>query len=347
MSVASQAPTEMRFESEVRSEQRALPLSQALAARFTYHTEAQWRERVDAGAVTRNGQPACADDLVQTGDRIVYVVRDYHEPAVPTHFEILFEDEEFLVAGKPAGIPVHHTGTIFWNTFASVLRRSTGNEELVPMHRLDRDTSGAMLFAKSQDTSVRYQKNLGRILLRKVYLAVVRGDFAQTIAGLRNVATEPGRNALSDGSLDVSIPLREQPGNEVRVQMVPDFVAGKPCRTVFRSLGPDAGGANSLVECELFTGRKHQIRAHLAALGHPILGDCIYSHGGKYYLKRCNEPLDAEDIAVLGAAQQLLHAWRIQLQLPSWREARWFESRIWSEELRQAIGARSLTGSPM
>jgi 23S rRNA pseudouridine1911/1915/1917 synthase len=317
-------PNEMRFESEVRSEQRNLPLCKALAARFTYHTIEQWRERIEAGDVLHKGEVATPEQLVHTGDSVTYIVRNYTEPSVPTHYEILYEDEEFLVAGKPAGVPVHHAGSIFWNTFASILRRGTGNPELVPMHRLDRDTSGVMLFAKSTDTSIRYQKNLHRIMLRKLYLAVVDGDFS----------TAP----LTDGVLDVQIPLLEQPGSAIKVQMIPDPENGKACRTVFRPLGTALGERPiSAIECELFTGRKHQIRAHLAALGFPILGDCIYSHEGRFYLKRCDTPLTPEDFAILGAPMQMLHAWKIELQLPSWREPRWFTSKLYTPEMGVAL----------
>lgn len=319
-------PTEMRFESEVRSEQRNLALCDALVARFTYHSREEWCERITQGLVLRNGAPASPSEIVNTGDRITYIVRDYKEPSVPTHYEVLYEDEEFLVAGKPAGVPVHHTGSIFWNTFTSILRRGTGNPELVPMHRLDRDTSGVMLFAKSTDTSLRYQKSLSHIVLRKLYLAVVEGD----------IRTLP----LQDGIADVQIPLREQAGNAIRTQMIPDIENGKACRTVFRPLGTAlANRPISAVECELFTGRKHQIRAHLSALGFPILGDCIYSHGGAYYLKRCHEPLSDADYAVLGARTQMLHAWKLELRLPSWGSSRWIESRLWTSEMGEVLAS--------
>jgi len=326
------APGEMRFESEVRSEQRNLPIAEALAQRFTYHSRQEWEARVLAGDVLYNDSPASPEQVVNTGDRLLYIVRNYSEPSVPTHYEILFENEEFLVVGKPAGVPVHHTGSIFWNTFASILRRALKLEELIPMHRLDRDTSGVMLFAKSQDTSKRYQKSLQHIVLRKIYLAVVDGDFP-----LAETTTLPPGATWLEGRLQVTIPLRELAGQAIRVQMVPDFETGKPCLTTFRLLQHTTNSAGtrrvSIVECELGTGRKHQIRAHLAALGYPILGDVIYNHGGQYYLKRCDTPLDAEDYQVLGARMQMLHAWKLELQLPGMREPKIFESRIFTDEM--------------
>jgi len=306
---------EMRFESEVRSEQRGLPISVALAQRFTYHSESEWQQKVLQGDVLCNGQVAVVEQRVEYKDQIVYIVRDYHEPEVPTHYEILQDDEEFLVVGKPAGVPVHHTGTIFYNTFTSILRRATGYDELVPMHRLDRDTSGVMLYAKSQDTSKRYQKSLEHIVLGKIYLAVVRGDFPE-------------------GIQEVQLPLTEKSDAEIRCRMVVD-PNGKACHTRFTKLGAwtSAQGPLSVVQCELFTGRKHQIRAHLSALGHPIVGDPLYQFEGRYYLKRCEQPLVDADFVALGAHSQMLHAWKLELNLPGRRDVKIFESRLWEAEM--------------
>lgn len=300
----------MFFESVVRPECEGKELLQALAGRFTYHSASEWEGKLLAGDVLVNGVPAAADFRVHRGDKIRYRVLGYSEPEVDTSFKKIFEDEEFLLVEKPAGIPVHHTGRIFYNTFIGVLRRAFRNEELTPMHRLDRDTGGLMLFAKTSDTAARFQRHLDRILLRKFYLAVVPGEFPE--------------------SCDCKISLSERKASEIRSQMFPN-PEGKNCRTLFRRLkifeaefGRNSGKF-SLVEAELLTGRKHQIRAHLAALGFPILGDRIYSHGGFYYLKLAKGPLSAEDYAVLGAKFQMLHAYKVVLELPYWDEPRTFE----------------------
>lgn len=314
----------MRFESIVRPDHKGLILSQYLCQRFTYHSAQEWAAHVEAGRVTLNGVVALGEEAVRPGDRIVYTVQGYSEPEVPTHFERIWEDDEFLLVGKPAGAPIHSTGRIFFNTFTSVLRRAFANEELQPLHRLDRDTSGIMLFAKSHDTASRYQKNLERMLLRKIYRVVVTGEF-------------PAEETVCE------LALRESPESAVRDQML-HFNDGKACKTIFRRLAVIQGpsGPLSVLDAELVTGRKHQIRAHLHALGFPVLGDRIYSHEGRYYLKMVQGPLSEEDYAVLGAHHQMLHAHRVFLRLPYEQEPQWFFSNCYTDEMAMLLSGCGL-----
>jgi 23S rRNA pseudouridine1911/1915/1917 synthase len=323
----------MFFESEVRPEQNGRPLLDSLAERFTYHSREEWSQKISRGLVTVNGNPATLETLGYRGDKVVYHVENYSEPDVPTHYSTLFEDEEFLLVAKPAGVPVHHTGRIFYNTFTAIIRRGFDCETATPMHRLDRDTGGLMLFAKNADTASRFQKHLDRILLRKFYLAVVPGEFPE-------------------GEVRCDFPLAENPAAPVRIKMYHD-PAGKACTTIFRRLAVLPGAAagsvagkpsHSLVECELVTGRKHQIRAHLAELGFPIVGDRLYSHDGKFYQKMSGGGcLSEEDFVTLGAHHQMLYAYKVQLQLPYWDTPRVFSDFNFDAEMAAALAQVDLT----
>ncbi len=312
----------MLFESAVQPEHHGKFLLESLTARFTYHSREEWISKIEGGFVSLNGRTASLESVVSRGDKVVYRVENYSEPEVPTHFETVFEDDEFLLLGKPAGVPVHHTGKIFYNTFTAIVRRAFDNEELMPLHRIDRDTSGLLLFAKNRDTASRFQKHLDRILLKKTYLAVVPGAFPEEVR--------------------CEIALAEKRESAIKLKMYPSE-NGKPCLTLFRrkclfedKLG-NLCGTFSLVEAELVTGRKHQIRAHLAALGFPIVGDRLYSRDGVYYLKMLETPLTETDIQNLGSAVQMLHAYRFLIQLPYWKEARLFESREFSPEMKKIL----------
>ncbi|MCK9183144.1 MAG: RluA family pseudouridine synthase [Fibrobacteraceae bacterium] len=319
----SEVPKTLFFESTVYSEHRGLSFLEELCKRFTYHSAEEWKAKIESGCVTLNGNQAKAHDVVQTKDKVVYRVENYTEPPVPTDFETLFEDDEFLIVAKPAGIPVHHTGHIFYNTFTGVVRRAFDNDELSPMHRLDRDTGGIMLFAKTRDTAARFERNLDCILLRKKYLAVVRGNF------------------LTEEFL-CEQPLREDPSSEIRLKMYP-FADGKPCKTKFRKLGHfETPVANvpvpfSVVEAELLSGRKHQIRAHLSSLGFPVVGDKLYSFDGFYYKKLIKEGLSNADFVALGARTQMLYAYKAFIRLPYWSEGRWFSSLKFTPEMNDVI----------
>ncbi|MCQ2063115.1 MAG: RluA family pseudouridine synthase [Fibrobacter sp.] len=340
----SKAPSDMYFESVVRPEQNNRFLLDSLCERFTYHSREDWIDRLTRGLVTLNGQVATVESIAHTDDKVVYHVENYTEPEVPTDFTTVFEDDEFMVVAKPAGTPVHHTGHIFYNTFAAIVRRATDCDTATPMHRLDRDTGGLMLFAKYAESAARFQKNLDRILLRKFYLAVVEGEFPE-------------------GEMHCEFPLREVDDDPIRLRMH-HVEGGKPCHTVFKRIavlpGSSGSGTNgssdcgsnsgsngssgsskntrTLVEAELITGRKHQIRAHLAELGFPIVGDRLYGHGGVYYEKMARGGgLTEEDFQVLGAHSQMLYAYKAEIQLPYWREPRTFESHDFPDEMKRVV----------
>lgn len=335
-------PSDMYFESVVQPEHEGWLLLDSLCKRFTYHSRELWGEKIAGGFVAVNGETATLETVAHRGDKVVYHVTNYTEPEVPTDFKVVFEDDEFMLVAKPAGVPVHHTGHIFYNTFTSIVRRGTDYETATPMHRLDRDTGGLMLFAKYAESAARFQKNLDRILLKKFYMAVVRGDFA--VEG--TPAGEP---------VDCTMPLREDPADRLRLRMH-HFEDGKPCHTRFRKVGvgelsQPVGGETkySVVEAELLTGRKHQIRAHLAELGYPILGDRLYSFDGIYYEKmsrswsrdpsidNSEEGLSAEDLKALGGKSQMLYAYKVEIRLPYWKESRVFDSQDYPADMAELV----------
>ena len=317
------APSDMFFESEVRPEYEGRLLLDSLSDRFTYHSREDWIDRLTRGLVTINGNVANVSTIAHRGDKVVYHVENYSEPEVPTDFETVFEDDEFILVAKPAGVPVHHTGRIFYNTFAAIIRREFDSETATPMHRLDRDTGGLILFARYGETAARFQKNLDRILLRKYYLAVVRGRFPE-------------------GEVDCKMPLREDPEDPIRLRMH-HFEDGKECHTRFKLVRPlkcpEIGPELSLVEAELLTGRKHQIRAHLAEMGYPIVGDRLYYRNGIYYEKLSRGlTLTDEEYKELGAHNQMLYAYKVELQLPYWDKPRVFESHAFPEDMAKLLG---------
>lgn len=363
-------PSDMYFESVVQPEHEGWLLLDSLCARFTYHSQMDWADKLSRGLVTINGEVANASTVAHKNDKVVYHVENYTEPEVPTNYEIVFEDDEFMLVAKPAGVPVHHTGRIFYNTFTSIIRRGTDYETATPMHRLDRDTGGLMLFAKYAESAARFQKNLDRILLRKFYVAVVRGDFMKELpSGASAKYVNVGEDDFG-AYVDCKMPLREDSEDRIRIRMH-CMEDGKVCHTRFRVLkcgelprstalaAESAASAASssapekftVVEAELLTGRKHQIRAHLSEMGFPILGDRLYSFDGKFYEKMTDKVAEArargelsqedalseEDYAILGGRSHMLYAYKAEIQLPYWKEPRLFTCENYPEDMAKLV----------
>ncbi|NTV13497.1 MAG: RNA pseudouridine synthase [Desulfobulbaceae bacterium] len=246
---------------------------------------------------------------------MTYHAKDFREPETPRFFEPIMQTAELLLVGKPAGIPVTRTGLIVRNTFINLLRNHFG-DDLHPLHRLDRETSGLLLCARGSAACRKYQRHQPPPMTGKYYLAVVFG----TLPTGATICSEQ--------------PLATRADSPVRCRMWPE-TTGKACRTFFHILATT--GDFSLVLAELQTGRRHQIRAHLAHLGQPVVGDKIYSHEGHYFLKRIAGELEEADYLRLGSHNQLLHAWALRLHRPGHPERLYF-SQLFSEEFRDYLG---------
>lgn len=291
----------------------ARPLLELLVARFPYHPENRWRELLKLGLVTVNGRAGSPEQMAGPGDQLGYLAAGFTEPEVPTCFEPVMETADLLLVGKAAGTPVVRTGLIVRNTLVNLLRRHYG-EDIHPLHRLDRETSGLILCARNREACQRRQHSQPPLISGKYYLAVVQGRVAV-------------------GSHQSNQPLAVRPDSPVRCRMWPES-GGKPCQTIFHTLA--AGATASLVLAELITGRRHQIRAHLAQLGHPVIGDKIYSHDGHYFLKRVAGELSSVDFQELGATNHTLHAWAMRLT-QSGCPAKLCFSRLFSADLRRYL----------
>ncbi len=230
-------------------------------ARYRHSTPEEWLNRLEQGQILLDGEPAHAQTPLCEHQSLSYYRQPWQEPVVPLEFEVLYEDEDIWAVAKPSGLPVLPGGGFLEHTLLHQMRQRYPNEVPVPVHRLGRGTSGAMLIAKSRSARELLSKQFRERSLSKVYRALIG---AATVDELSDRFTchypigklpYPGLSHLY-GHLPGGLPSQSD------------------CTIVQRR--PDS----TLVEVSILTGRPHQIRIHLAAAGYPLLGDPLYAPGG-------------------------------------------------------------------
>lgn len=274
-------------------------ISSFLSARLASLHQAQLPQLFEQNLVSVDGQIASAEQALAVAQQVEISLPEHYEEPVDIQWRKLWENDEILAVYKPHLLPVSRTTRNLYNTLISLVRRQTPYEEAHLLHRLDTETAGIILLAKTKAADKKWKPQLDKLINKKIYQAWVAGT--------------PKWDELS-----FACELSEKIGSSIRSQMyVVDpaesklYSKPKQSKTLFRVLCREQD--KSLIECELITGRKHQIRVHLAHLGHPIIGDKIYSKAGRYYLKRLQGPLEQADFKALGSEYQMLTAVRMEI----------------------------------
>jgi 23S rRNA pseudouridine1911/1915/1917 synthase len=249
---------------------------------------------ISDGRLTVDGEPVRANAIVAEGSEVRLDVPEPVAldlaPAPEIPLRIVYEDDDLLIVDKPAGLVVHpshghHDGDTLVN---ALLARAGGSEyggiagvaRPGIVHRLDRDTSGLLMVAKHDAAQASLMAQLKARRVGKTYLALVAGSVSAAV----------GR---------IEAPVGRDPKHRTRMAVVPD---GRPSITGYRVR--ERFAAWTLLELDLVTGRTHQIRVHLDAIGHPVAGDPVYGTGTS---RRGPDGLD----------RLFLHAWRLELAAPA------------------------------
>ena len=247
---------------EYRVDADRVRLDQFLVGRHPGLTRAQLQKLISVGHVTLNGVPVRASQRVKSGDLVSLTIPPPREVAIvpqslPLH--LVYQDTEIVVLDKPAGIPVHpgpgHPDRTIVNGLLALCPDIQGiGGEIRPgiVHRLDKDTSGLMMVAKTHAAHQSLSQQIKSRAVTKGYLALAVGKVGP-----------------STGLIDA--PIARDPRNRKRMAVV---VGGREARTRYRTLEYPPG--HSLIEVFLETGRTHQVRVHLAYLGNPLHGDDVY-----------------------------------------------------------------------
>lgn len=260
-----------------------------LAASFGHAGPEEWRARIAAGQVRLDGAATTAETTLRAGQWLAWDRPPWIEPPAPCDAAVLHEDALLLAVAKPRGLPTMPGGGLYLeHTLLTVVRRRA--PEASPMHRLGRDTSGVVLFARTAAAARIVQAAFRGRQVEKTYLALCSGHPAT-------------------GDFTVEAPIGEvaHPLLGTVHAAAPD---GRPSRSHVRVLERRGGGGappEALVEVQIETGRPHQIRIHMAFAGHPLVGDPLYGPGGV--------PRPGSQ-ALPGDPGYLLHAARLALDHP-------------------------------
>ena len=289
-----------------------LRLDQALAHLLPEHSRSRLSQWVRQERVRVDGRAALPREKVWGGERLqVDPAADprtlaYRAQDIP--LSIVHEDEALIVIDKPAGLVVHPGSGNWEGTLLNALLQHAPALAEVPragiVHRLDKDTSGLLAVAKTLAAQTDLVRQLQARTVSREYIAIARGRVAH------------------DGSVEA--PIGRHPVSRTRMAVV---ARGKPARTHYRVVARYA--AATQLACSLETGRTHQIRVHLASIGHPLVGDPVYGRRG------AKEPIRFD--------RQALHAHRLALVHPLSRATVRWEAPL-PEDMRTLIAA--LEGVP-
>ena len=278
----------------------------ALARALPQFSRARLKAWIDAGRVALDGRAAAPTARVRGGEQVV--VRAEADPREMAFLpeaialSIVDEDDALLVVDKPAGLVVHPGSGNWDGTLLNALLHHAPQLAGVPragiVHRLDKDTSGLLVVAKTLTAQTALVRQLQARTVTREYLALATGD--------------------TPGGGTVDAPIGRHPTRRTTMAIV---ATGKPARTHFAVL--ERFGVATLLRCRLETGRTHQIRVHLASLGHPLVGDPAYGRKGPVPFSR-----------------QALHAARLGLAHPLTGRACAWESPLPRDFLELVSGLR-------
>jgi len=270
-------------------------LDRYLSQTFTYLSRNEWQRKISDGALLLNGKKAKASTAIPRESRLSYDIGDYEERPVNTHYRVVHNDPHMMVVDKPPNIPVHTSGKYFNNTLIKLIRRDFPEDHLNLVNRLDRETSGLIVLAKHSEAHRRLAAQFTRQKIQKTYITYVFGEVA-------------GEKFLVDA------PIAPHGSRVVRIRMGVDKKEGRSAITHFEVISRKNGFTKLF--CYPRTGRTNQIRVHLAHIGHPLVGDKLYSGNDEDFLSFIENGNTPKILGRVIMERHALHAWRLVFAHP-------------------------------
>ncbi|MBN1500438.1 MAG: RluA family pseudouridine synthase [Spirochaetes bacterium] len=289
-------------------------LDRFISGKLDFFTREKWKEEIrDNRLQVNNCIVTNPHRKIIPGDTITYLCRERSEPEIDAGFSIIFEDENIIAVNKTGNLPVHPSGIYFQNTLVTLMMEKYPNIYLI--HRLDRETSGIILAAKTPEAATKYQKSLKDA--QKTYTAIVFGNFPD--------------------KLTIDMPI----GFAYDLNMIEDFTKKvKKKRAAFKN-APECAETEfqkiaqlnnySVVAALPQTGRLHQIRVHLQYAGFPIVGDKLYGHDETCYLEFLQNGLTEHILKKTIMPRCCLHASSLEITDPFSGRRNFFEALLPSD----------------
>lgn len=241
----------------VGGKDRGQTLLAHLAGVYSHSTAEDWQARLNGGEVVLDGMNASGKEILRAGETLVWNRPPWAEPDAPQYFDVLFEDEHLLAVNKPGGLPTLPGGGFLENTLLRLVQKREPGAN--PVHRLGRATSGVVLFAKTAEAAAKLGADWNTDRVQKVYRALAQGIAADEV-------------------YEIVTPIGLVPHPQIGSVWAAD-AGGKRSKSVARVVSRAA--STTTFEVSLHSGRPHQIRIHLASIGHPLVGDPLYGSGGQ------------------------------------------------------------------
>ncbi len=279
----------LKLRSRITKLAHGLTLLDYLLQRFRYLNRAEWLAEISAGRLTLDGSIAKADQRLRAGSDLTFH-KIQREPEVSRDLRVVHTSPGFVILEKPAHLPMHSDGPFVRNTLVHMLRSGSLPEAEI-VHRLDRETSGLCVVARTKVARQLLERQFAAGSVAKAYLALVRGEVA------------------NDFRIDAPIGHSAHSSIALRRSAEPDAREPRPARTDFLIQQRQPGV--TLLRCVPHSGRTHQIRVHLELAGHALLGDKLYGRPDADYLEfvtRVKNGGDAREVAAGEPHRQLLHA---------------------------------------
>jgi 23S rRNA pseudouridine1911/1915/1917 synthase len=234
-----------------------------LEQHYPHSTKQDWLERLQRGEILLDNSIAREDELLQAGQQLIWHRPPWYEEDTPQTFEIIYQDDAVIVVNKPSGLPTMPGGGFLDNTLFSLVRKNFPTAR--PIHRLGRATSGLVVFALTHEAASSLSKLWREHKVEKYYKTLASGVAQQDSYEIRaaiGLINHPKLGYVYAAN-DMSVENKR----------------GKPSASDAKVL--ERRDSTTLFTVQIFTGRPHQIRIHLAAIGHPLVGDPLYAAGGQ------------------------------------------------------------------